>query len=75
MVRDYSSVFHMMINFCIFNVNLSITKVTLDRFIITFNFKSAYPAWVMFYHIEFLETVVVNVLSLVRKKIKKITID
>ena len=60
-----------MINFCTFNMNPSITKVTLDRFIITFNFKSAYPAWVMFYHIELLETFAVKVSSLVRMKIKK----
>ena len=67
----FSSFIFLMINFCTFNMNPSITKVTLDIFIITFNFKSAYPAWVMFYHIELLETFVVKVSSLVRMKIKK----
>ena len=60
-----------MINFCIVNVDPPITKVALERFIIVFNFKCAYPAWVIFYHTEFLETFAVKVSNLVRTKIKK----
>ena len=76
MLRDLSSVCHiLMISFCTFNVNPSITKVTLDRFIVIFNFQCAYSAWVMFCHIEFLQILAVKVSKLVRKKTKKKAID
>lgn len=60
----------LMINFSTINVNPHITKVTLDRFIIISNFKCAYPTWIMFSHIEVLDTLVIKVSNEVRKNIK-----
>ena len=67
-----SSVFQiLMINSCTVNVNLSISKVKMDRFIIIFNFNCEYFAEVMLCHIWFLKTFAVKVSNLVTKKIKK----